>query len=151
MSKNNTHFFYSLKLTPIVEDIQLPSILVHTLSTITTQPKKALGRKDMERLRLECKRNLEKFLDGCIDELDKHHSARSSINASMTCMHLSHLENPLKKSNNDKGKQQLVNHAKALSMIGEDTIDKYVNDRLYIIDLIGGRDRNKSYIKNGVQ
>ena len=56
------------------------------------------------------------------------------------------MENPLGKSNNDKGKQQLVNHAKALSIIGEHTIDKYVNDRFYIVDLIH-RDRNESYIK----
>ena len=56
------------------------------------------------------------------------------------------MENPLRKSNNDKGKQQLVNQARALSIIGEDTINKYVNDRFYIVDLIH-QDRNESYIK----
>ena len=105
----------------------------------------------METLRLKYKRNLEEFLDGCIDKVDKHHPASSSINASMTHMHLSRVKNPLKTSNNDKGKQQLVNHAKALSMIGEDAIHKYVNDRFYIVDLIGGQGRSESYVKNGVQ
>ena len=84
----------------------------------------------METLRLECKRNFEKFLDGCINKVDKHHPAgSSSMNASITHMHLSRVENSPRKSNNDKGKQQLVNHARALSIIGDDTIDKYVNDR----------------------
>ena len=93
-------------------------------------------------------------MDGCIDKVDKHHSASSSIDVSVTRMHLLQAENPL--SNNDKGKQQPVNHTIALSIIGEGTKDKYVNNRFYIIDLIGedliGEDRNgESHIKNGVQ
>ena len=132
-SKNNTHFSYSPHL--IAED------------PILVQPNKALSHgKDMGTLRLECERNFEKFLDECINKVDEHHPAGSSINASITCMHLSRVENPLRKSNNDKGKQQLVNHARALSIIDEDTINKYVNDRFYIVDLIH-RDRNESYIK----
>ena len=81
-SKNNTHFFYSSQLIP--EDRQLPSILVHI------QPNKALSHgKDIETLTLEHKRKFEKFLDGCINKVDEHHPAGSSIKASITCMHLS--------------------------------------------------------------
>ena len=54
-SKNNTHFFYSPQL--IAKD------------PILVQPNKALSHgKDMGTLKLECKRNFEKFLDECINK-----------------------------------------------------------------------------------
>ena len=61
-------------------------------------------------------------------------------------MHLSRINDPLKKFNNDKGEIQLRNHARSLSILGRKWVNEFiVKDQYYMIDLTNGK--GESFIK----
>ena len=68
-----------------------------------------------------------------------------SISASQIRMHLSRIDYPLKKFNNDKGEVQLCNHPKSLNILGEKWIDKFIKDQYYVIDLMNAK--GDSFVK----
>ena len=62
-----------------------------------------MNGKSMDSLRNESIANLKSFLDEQIKKKDHYRPARSRMSVSQMRMHLSRIENPLKKFNNDKG------------------------------------------------
>ena len=51
-------------------------------------------------------------------------------------MHVSRINDPLKKFNNDKGDVQLKNHANSLPILSQDWVNDFVSDQYYMIDLV---------------
>ena len=51
-------------------------------------------------------------------------------------MHLSRIDDLLKKFNNDKGDVQLKNHTNSLHMLSRDWVNDFVSDQYYVIDLM---------------
>ena len=51
-------------------------------------------------------------------------------------MHLSRINDLLKKLNDDKGDVQLKNHANSLRILGQDWMNNFVSDQYYMIDLV---------------
>ena len=89
----------------------------------------------MKSLQREAIANLDSFLTNQMAKRDPYRHAHGSISASQIRMHLSRINSPLKKFNNDKGEVQLHNHAKSSSILGEKWVDKFIKDQYYVIDL----------------
>ena len=104
------------------------------------------GGKDMKSLQLEAVANLKSFLTHQFSKRDKYRPTHGVLNASQVRMHLSRINDPLKKFNNDKGDVQLKNHANSLRILGRDWTNDFVSDQYYMIDLVSLQSY-KSFIK----
>ena len=113
---NDKYFFYSL-----------------------TQQQNMVGEsvgKSMNTLRTESLMALSNMLDNCKHKRDDFRPASENVQMSKLCMCLSRFENPLKKTNNEKGKVKLLNHSKILLRLGEKWITSKVYTELYTVDLM---------------
>ena len=107
-----------------------------------TPPTKVTG-KDISVYREEAIRTLTDFMDNQLVKFEKDRPTSHHLHANELGKHLSHVDQPLKKVNNDKGKVRKQNHANALIILRErGFIQKYLRDyeRLYDIDILKVRD-----------
>ena len=92
--------------------------------------------KSMNTLRTESLMALSNMLDDCKCKRDDFRPASENIRTSKLCMCLSRFENPLKRTNNEKGKVKLLNHSKMLLGLGGKWITSKVYTELYTVDLM---------------
>ena len=78
------------------------------------------------------------MLDDCKHKRDDFRPPSENVQMSKLRMCLSRFENPLKKTNNEKGKVKLLNHSKILLGLGEKWITSKVYMELYTVDYIKG-------------
>ena len=99
----------------------------------------------MKSLQREAIANLDSFLTKQMAKCNLYRHAHGSISAIQIRMHLSRINSPLKKFNNDKGEVQVHNHTKSLSILGEKWLDKFIKGQYYVIDLTNAK--GDSFIK----
>ena len=92
--------------------------------------------KSMNTLRTESLMALSNMLDDCKRKRDDFRPASENIRTSKLRMCLSRFENPLKRTNNEKGKVKLLNHSKILLGLGGKWITSKVYTELYTVDLM---------------
>ena len=88
--------------------------------------------KSMNTLRTESLTALSNMLDDCKHKRDDFRPASENIRMSKLRMCLSRFENPLKRTNNEKGKVKLLNHSKILLGLG----GKWITSKVYTVDLM---------------
>ena len=113
---NDKYFFYSLTTKP--------------------QNMESVGGKGMNTLRTESLTVLSNMLDDCKCKRDDFRPTSENIQMSKLRMCLSRFENPLKRTNNEKGKVKLLNHSKILLGLGGKWITSKVYTELYTVDLM---------------
>ena len=124
-----------------------------TTAATTTTGGQQLGKKSggmkgksMDSLHNELIANLKSFLDEQIKKKDRYRPARSGMSASQMRMHLSRIENPLKKFSNDKGRTQLMNHAKSLNFLGAKWVSQFLlREQQYTIDVLSDNGADSSF------
>ena len=92
--------------------------------------------KSMNTLHTESLMVLSNMLDDCKRKRDNFRPDSENVQTSKLCMCLSRFENPLKKTNNEKGEVKLLNHSKILLGLGEKWITSKVYTELYTVDLM---------------
>ena len=92
--------------------------------------------KSMNTLHTESLTALPNMLDDCKHKRDNFRPASENVRTSKLHMCLSRFENPLKKTNNEKGEVKLLNHSKILLGLGEKWITSKVSTELYTVDLM---------------
>ena len=92
--------------------------------------------KSMNTLCTESLTALSNMLDDCKRKRDDFRPASENIQTSKLRMCLSRFENPLKRTNNKKGKVKLLNHSKILLGLGGKWIMSKVYTELYTVDLM---------------
>ena len=92
--------------------------------------------KSMNTLRTESLTALSNMLDDCKHKRDDFRPASENIRMSKLRMCLSRFENPLKRTNNEKGEVKLLNHSKILLGVGGKWITSKVYTELYTVDLM---------------
>ena len=113
---NDKYFFYSLTTKP--------------------QNMESVGGKSMNTLHTESLMSLFNMLDNCKHKRDDFRPPSENVQMSKLCMCLSRFENPLKKTNNEKGEVKLLNHSKILLGLGGKWITSKVYTELYAVDLM---------------
>ena len=101
------------------------------------------GGKDISVYREEAIRTLTDFMDNQLVKFEKDRPTSHRLRANELRKHLSHVDQLLKKVNNDKGKVRKQNHANALIILRErGFVQKYLGDyeRLYDVDIVEVRD-----------
>ena len=114
--ENDKYFFYSLTTKP--------------------QNMESVCDKSMNTLRTESLMALSNMLDDCKRKRDDFRPASENFRTSKLRMCLSRFENPLKKTNNEKGEVKLLNHSKILLGLGGKWITSKVYTELYTVDLM---------------
>ena len=97
------------------------------------------GGKDISVYREEAIRTLTNFMDNQLVKFDKDCPTSHHLRANELRKHLSCVDQPLKKVNNDKGEVRNQNHANALIILRErGFVQKYLRDyeRLYDVDIV---------------
>ena len=118
--------------------------------SLTQQNMESVG-KSMNTLRTESLTALSNMLDDCKCKRDDFRPASENIQTSKLRMCLSRFENPLKRTNNEKGQVKLLNHSKILHGLGGKWITSKVYTELYTVDLMDIKskvsyiDRNRDY------
>ena len=102
----------------------------------TTQQNMESGGKSMNTLHTESLMALFNMLDDCKRKRDDFRPASENVQTSQLHMFLSRFENPLKKTNNEKGQVKLLNHSKILLGLGGKWITSKVYTELYTVDLM---------------
>ena len=103
----------------------------------------ASGGKDISGYREEAIRTLTDFMDNQLVKFEKDRPTSHHLCTNEIRKHLSHVDQPLKKVNNDKGKVRKQNHANALIILRElGFVQKYLRDYegLYNVDIVEVRD-----------
>ena len=95
-----------------------------------------VGGKSMNTLRTESLTALSNMLGDCKRKRDDFRPASKNIRTSKLRMCLSSFENPLKRTNNEKGEVKLLNHSKILLGLGGKWITSKVYTELYTVDLM---------------
>ena len=113
---NDKYFFYSLTTKP--------------------QNMESVCGKSMNTLRTESLMALSNMLDDCKRKRDDFRPTSENIQTSKLRMCLSKFENPLKRTNNEKGEVKLLNHSKILLGLGGKWITSKVYTELYTVDLM---------------
>ena len=101
------------------------------------------GGKDIRVYREEALRTLTDFMDSQLTKFEKDCPTSHHLRANELRKHLSRIDQPLKKVNNDKGEVRNQNHANTLTILRErGFIQKYLRDyeRLYDVDIVEVRD-----------
>ena len=104
--------------------------------SLTAQQNMESGGKSMSTLRTESLTALSNMLDDCKHKRDDFRPTSENIQTSKLRMCLSRFENPLKKTNNEKGQVKLLNHSKILLGLGGKWIMSKVYTELYTVDLM---------------
>ena len=105
--------------------------------------KEAAGGKDISVYRKEAIRTLTDFMDNQLVKFEKDRPTSHRLRVNELRKHLSRVDQPLKKVNNDKGEVRDQNHANALIILRErGFVQKYLRDyeRLYDVDIVKVRD-----------
>ena len=102
----------------------------------TTQQNMKSGGKSMSTLCTESLMALSNMLDDCRCKRDDFRPASENVQMSKLCMCFSRFENPLRKTNNEKGQVKLLNHSKILLRLGGKWITSKVYTELYTVDLM---------------
>ena len=92
--------------------------------------------KSMNTLHTESLMALSNMLDDCKRKRDDFRPASENIQMSKLRMCLSRFENPLKRTNNEKGEVKLLSHSKILLGLGGKWITSKVYTELYTVDLM---------------
>ena len=92
--------------------------------------------KSMNTLCTESLTALSNMLDNCKHKRDNFRPTSENIRTSKLRMCLSRFENPLKRTNNEKGEVKLLNHSKILLGLGGKWIMSKVYTELYTVDLM---------------
>ena len=92
--------------------------------------------KSMNTLRTESLMALSNMLDDCKHKRDDFRPESENIRTSKLRMCLSRFENPLKRTNNEKGEVKLLNPSKILLRLGGKWIMSKVYTELYTVDLM---------------
>ena len=115
------------------------------------KPKEKIGRcgrgKDISVYREEAIHTLTDFMDSQLTKFEKDRPTSHHLRANELRKHLSRIDQPLKKVNNDKGEVRNQNHANALIILRERGFtQKYLRDyeRLYDVDIVEVRDNPSS-------
>ena len=104
--------------------------------SLTTKPQNMESGKSMNILRTESLMALSNMLDDCKHKRDDFRPASENIRTSKLRMCLSRFENPLKRTNNEKGEVKLLSHSKILLGLGGKWITSKVYTELYTVDLM---------------
>ena len=96
----------------------------------------SVGGKSMNTLHTESLMALSNMLDDCKCKRDDFRPTSENIQMSKLRMCLSRFENPLKRTNNEKGDVKLLNHSKILLGLGGKLITSKVYTELYTVDLM---------------
>ena len=107
------------------------------------KPKETMAGKDISVYREEAIHTLTDFMDNQLTKFEKDRPTSFHLRANELRKHMSRVDQPLKKVNNDKGEVRNQNHANALMILREcGFTQKYLRDyeRLYNIDIVGVRD-----------
>ena len=105
--------------------------------------KEAAGGKDISVYREEAICTLTDFMDNQLVKFEKDRPTSHHLRANELRKHLSCVDQPLKKVNNDKGEVRKQNHANALIILRErGFVQKYLRDyeQLYDVDIVEVRD-----------
>ena len=117
---------------------------------LPTKEAAAAGGKDISVYREEAIRTLSDFMDNQLVKFKKDRPTSHRFRVNELRKHLSRVNQPLKKVNNDKGEVRKQNHANALIILRErGFVQKYLGDyeRLYDVDIVEVRDDpSSSYI-----
>ena len=119
------------------------SITLDNVSSFFFYRPKAAGGKDISVYREEAIRTLTDFMDNQLVKFEKDRPTSHRLCANELRKHLSRVDQPLKKVNNDKGEVRKQNHANALIILRErGFVQKYLRDyeRLYDMDIVEVRD-----------
>ena len=119
------------------------SITLDNVSSFFFYRPKVGGGKDISVYREEAIHTLTDFMDNQLVKFEKDRPTSHRLRANELRKHLSHVDQPLKKVNNDKGKVRKQNHANALIILRErGFVQKYLRDyeRLYDVDFVEVRD-----------
>ena len=104
---------------------------------LTTKPQQNMeSGKSMNTLHTESLMAFSNMLDDCKCKRDDFRPTSENIRTSKLRMCLSRFENPLKKTNNEKGKVKFLNHFKILLRLGGKWIMSKVYTELYTVDLM---------------
>ena len=87
-------------------------------------------------------------MDSFKERCDIHRPGSDNVRANRIRMHMSQIDKPLKKSNNDKGEVKLLNHTRVLNHLGDSWISKYVMDQLFVVDLLDIKHRSSHIEKS---
>ena len=121
---------------------------------LPTTKEAAAGGKDISVYREEAIHTLTDFMDNELVKFEKDRPTSHHLCANELRKHLSRVDQPLKKVNNDKGEVRKQNHANALIILRErGFVQKYLRDyeRLYDVDIVEVRDDpSSSHILNCV-
>ena len=101
------------------------------------------GGKDISVYREEAIRTLTDFMDSQLTKFEKDRPTSHHLRVNELRKHLSCIDQPLKKVNNDKGEVHNQNHANALIILRERGFtQKYLKnyERLYDVDIVEVRD-----------
>ena len=112
---NDKYFFYSLTTKP---------------------PQNMESGKSMNTLCTESLTAFSNMLDDCKHKRDDFRPTSENVRMSKLRMFLSRFENPLTKTNNEKGEVKLLNHSKILLGLGGKWITSKVYTELYTVDLM---------------
>ena len=129
---NDKYFFYLLTIKP-------------------QQNPESVGGKSMNTLCTESLTALCNMLDDCKCKRDDFRPTSENVQTSKLCMCLPRFENPLKKTNNEKGEVKLLNHSKIQLGLGGKWITSKVYTELYTVDLMDIKskasyiDRSRNY------
>ena len=129
-AKNGSYYFYKIESAP----------------DNNNKSSSSGGEKGMKSHQLEAVANLKSFLTHQFSKRDKYRPTHGVLNVSQVRMHLSRINDPLKKFNNNKGDVQLKNHANSLRILGQDWANDFVSDQYYMVDLVTLQS-DKSFIK----
>ena len=122
------------------------SILLDNMSSFffyRPPTKEAASGKDISMYREEVICTLTDFMDNQLVKFDKDRPTSHHLRTNELRKHLSHVDQPLKKVNNDKGEVRKQNHANALIILRErGFVKKYLRDyeRLYNVDIVEVQD-----------
>ena len=95
----------------------------YKLVLISPPPSPTNIGKDMKSLQREVIENVNSFLTSQSSKRDRYRHAYGTMSGSQIRMHLSRIDDPLKKFNNNKGKIQLRNHARSLSILSREWVN----------------------------
>ena len=102
-----------------VSQRELSLTLDNVSSFFFYSPTKEAGGKDISVYREEAIRTLTDFMDNQLVKFEKDRPTSHHLRANELRKHLSRVDQPLKKVNNDKGEVRNQNHANALIILRE--------------------------------
>ena len=111
-------------------------------SLLRTTPA-AGGGKDIDKDVLV---KLSNMLDDCRKKRDEFRPASETVRTNKIQMCLSRIDNPFKKTNNEKGEMKLTSHARVLNELGNSWITAKVYNEMYMISLLDTKP-NSCYIE----